>query len=72
MNESERSDGYPIVGYEYQKGPRFQSIYCGECIKDESLDWDWIQDITAAEAEEEELTCDICGKELCESFVPGA
>ena len=53
-----------IVGYEYQKRPRFNTIYCGECIKDESLDWDWIQDITAAEAEEEELTCDICGKEL--------
>ena len=60
----EKDGNYPIVGNEYQKGPRFQSIYCGECIKDRPLDWDFVMDISAAEAEEEELTCDICGKEL--------
>ena len=62
MESSERS--YKIVGYEYQKAPRFNTIYCGECIKHEPLDWDWIMDITAAEAEEDETVCDICGKRL--------
>lgn len=49
------------IGYEYQKTPRFNTIYCEGCANDEWFDWDYMMEITA---DEEGLACDICGKEL--------
>ena len=54
-----------IIGYEYQKGPRFESVFCHRCLEPRLAHFDhkWLFPI---DSDDETVYCDICGRKLGE------